>query len=98
MEVTRNHYLAIGLILVLLGLQFRFVQSLHLTPETSSFLAERLDKRKKADSNPLMSILPKSIPGVSSQKTIRPPRWIGYALISVGAVLMVQSLGMKKPD
>lgn len=97
MEMNRNHYMAIGLILVLLGLQFRYVESLRLTPETTNFLAKRLRRDKSSSSNPLMSILPKTGPA-SSQKTIRPPRWLGYSLLSIGAVLIVQSLGMKRPE
>jgi hypothetical protein len=97
MEFNRNHYMAIGLILVLLGLQFRYVESLRLTPQTTKFLAEKL-RKEQPPSNPLMSILPKSTPAVAPQKTIRPPKWLGYSLISIGAVLIVQSLGMRKPE
>lgn len=98
MEMNRNHYMAIGLILVLLGLQFRFVESLRLTPETTKFLAKKIGKDKSPTSNPLMAILPKTAPELAAQKTIRPPKWLGYSLISIGAVLMVQSLGMKRPE
>lgn len=97
MEINRNHYLAIGLVLVLLGIQFRCVDSLQLTPETTQFLAKRM-KKKPESANPLMAILPKTTSSLAPQKTIRPPKWLGYSLLSIGAVLMVQSLGMKKPE
>lgn len=97
MDMNRNHFLAFGLVLVVLGVQFRYVDSLQLTPETTQFLAKRL-KKKPAPTNPLMAILPSTAPAVAPQKTIRPPKWLGYSLLSIGAVLIVQSLGMRKPE
>lgn len=97
MEMNRYHYMALGLVLVLLGVQFRYVDSLRLTPQTTQFLAKKFGK-KPAPTNPLMSILPKTAPAIQPQKTIRPPKWLGYSLLSIGAVLMFQSLMMKKPE
>ena len=45
MELNRNHYLVLGVILLLLGIQFRFVETYHLTDETSQFLSERMERR-----------------------------------------------------
>jgi hypothetical protein len=33
----------------------------------------------------------------TNRKRIRPPRWLHYALLSIGGVLMLHSLAMKKP-
>ncbi len=44
-------------------------------------------------SKPSAAANPTNVPG----KILRPPEWIGYAFLSVGAVLFLQSLTMKKP-
>ena len=96
MELNRNHYLGIGLIVLLLGLQFRFVDSFQLTEDTTKFLAKRLKKETVVTQNPLAVIFRQANPE-AVKKTIHPPKWIGWSMISVGAVLVIQSLGMKKP-
>ena len=96
-ELNRNHYLALGTVLVLLGVQFRFVESFMLNEQTSRFIAERIQKKKQqqVDPNPFSALL--SIPGASPRKTVRPPRWLGWSLISVGAVLILHSMAMRRP-
>ena len=47
LEFNRNHYFAIGLIVLLLGIQFRFVESYLLSKETSQFIQKRIDRRRK---------------------------------------------------
>ena len=41
MDITRNQYFFAGLLFVLLGGQFRLVESFELTPNFTQFLAER---------------------------------------------------------
>ena len=95
MEVNRNHLFIIGLILMLVGLQFRFVQSFQLTTETTRFIHEKIEKKPPVSQSPLMAILPNN--GANGPKrTFHPPKWLGWALISVGGVLVVKSLGMRK--
>ena len=95
MEFNRNHLFAIGTVLVLLGIQFRYVQSVQLNEKSSRFIVERIEKRKAANAKPLTAIL--TDPGSVSRKTIQPPQWLGWALISVGAVSILHSFAMKKP-
>ncbi|HUG68530.1 MAG TPA: hypothetical protein VMM76_12325 [Pirellulaceae bacterium] len=96
MELNRNHYLGIGLVVLLLGLQFRFVDSFQLTEDTTRFLAKRFKKETAVSQSPLATIFGQANP-VAMRKTVRPPKWIGWSMISIGGVLVVQSLGMRKP-
>ena len=94
MELNRNQFFFLGLILLLMGAQFRMVGSYLLTEDTTQLLAERVsattgDEQYASFSNSL---------GSASQREIHPPEWLGWCLISVGAVLVLQSLAMKRPD
>jgi hypothetical protein len=96
MELNRNHYLGIGLVVLLLGLQFRFVDSFQLTEDTTKILAKRFKKETVVSQSPLAVIFGQTNP-VVMKKTVRPPKWIGWSMISIGGVLVIQSLGMRKP-
>ncbi|TWT30118.1 hypothetical protein [Blastopirellula retiformator] len=98
MELNRNQYFMIGLIVLALGIQFRVVESVTLTEEASSFIAKRIVKQQAASGE----IPPAFVPAAESQatstkRTINPPEWLGWALISVGGVLILHSLAMQKP-
>jgi hypothetical protein len=94
MEFNRNHFFALGLVLALIGVQLRNVESYTLSERTSKFLTERL-QRTGGDADGVRPLLA-SI-GPSPRHTIRPPNWLGFALLSVGSVLVLHSLAMKKP-
>ena len=93
--LNRNHYFVIGIVLLLLGLQFRFVESYSLTPETSEFIAERFEE-PEGWSATLPNLLAITTP--DSRKIINTPRWLGYALLSIGAIVSLHSMAMKKPE
>ena len=100
MELNRNQYFMIGLVLLFLGLQFKFVESYVLTDDAAKFVAKRLGKDKPAEgagvvSQSFMSVASAS-PG-AQQRTVQPPAWLGWALMSVGAVLILHSLAMTRP-
>ena len=81
----RHHMLLAGLLLFFAGIQFRVVQSFTLSEKSSTFVATRMG------TGPQQAIW-QSAP---LRKVIEPPRWLGLALMSVGAVLTVKSLSMK---
>lgn len=83
----RNHILFAGLLLFLLGLQFRLVPSFSLNERSSRFVSARLGDR----GTPAAGVWPGQQPG----RSIHPPRWLGLALMSAGAVLTIKSLSMK---
>jgi len=46
MEINRNQYFLIGLVILLLGLQVRMVETYVLNEKASKFLAERLSPER----------------------------------------------------
>ena len=95
MDINRNQWFLAGLVLLLLGLQFHAIHSFVLTPELTKFLADRTGHPIAAADNAMGAVVNA---GVVPPKTITPPEWLSWALLSLGAVLVLQSLSMKKPD
>ena len=96
MDINRNQYFLAGLVLLLLGFQLRLTDSVELTPECVSFLGQHSNQ---------LSILAHSAvdAGAGSEvkpppKTVKPPEWLGWALLSLGAVLVLHSMAMTRPD
>ena len=90
MEFNRNQFFMVGIFLLLLGIQFRMVDSATLNEKTTRFLAARAS----ATTSAAASFLPTS---TVPKKVVRPPQWLGWSLMSVGAVCILHSLAMKRP-
>ena len=89
MELNRNHYFMAGVVLLLLGIQLRMIDAFVLNESTTRFLSQRAGGAATA------AILPAI--GPAPRKTVRPPDWLGWALMSVGSVLVLHALAMKGP-
>ena len=85
MIAKRQHLLLAGLLLFFAGVQFRIVQSVTLSERTSRFVAAEMGGQAQ-------QAMWETVP---IRKVIVPPRWLGLALMSVGAVLTVKSMAMK---
>ena len=88
MELNRNQFFMAGIFVLLIGIQFRLLDSATLNEKTTAFLL------KHSSSASTMAIMP--LTGMA-KKVIHPAPWIGWSLISVGAVCILHSLAMKKP-
>ena len=99
MELNRNQYFFAGLLVLLIGVQLRMVSSYVLTPETTRLLAQNSQATATASPPPLAFSASSSAPALpTTRKVVRPPEWLGWCLMSVGAVLILHSLSMKKPE
>ena len=97
MEMNRNQFFLLGMVIFLLGLQFRLVDSYVLTPKATKLLAEKTG-------HPMAAAIEAADTLSGSEKTVAPPHrlkqpeWLGWSLMSIGAVLILHSMAMKKPD
>ncbi len=96
MDVNRNQYFLVGLVVLFFGLQVRFVDSYVLTPEFTQILAERTGHPLAAVNAATAVVTPSQTP--LARKTVRPPEFVGWALLSFGSVLILHSLSMKRPE
>ncbi len=94
MDINRNQFFMVGVIVLLLGIQFRAVDTFVFNDKFTKFVAERLPSTSNAEASAL-SFYPSGAPMVG--KTFKPPQWLGWSLLSVGSVLILHSLAMKKP-
>ncbi len=101
MEINRNQYFAIGVVVLLLGIQFRYVESFTLNKDTSTLIRKRLSKKKTpalVANNSSFSDYFGTRPVLQSNIKLTPPKWIGWALLSTGGVLVLHSLAVPKPE
>lgn len=90
-----------GLVILLVGLQLRTVESYVLTQKASRFVQEKLSsdnllarddpygyRVRSYDSVMLSS-------GPVTPQRVTPPRWLGWALISIGAVMILHGVTTK---
>ena len=97
MAFNRRHVLMLGVVVFAVGLQFRIFESVVLNEPSSRFIAEKLS-RAEPGAQTVQNVLTTSASIPAAKRTIKPPVWIGWAIISVGAVLVLHSLAMSGPD
>ncbi len=92
MEFNRNQFFLLGMLLLLLGVQFRMVDSFQLNDKVTKVLANHSQQTPTAT---IASLIPADAP--LPHKVIHPPQWLGYSMISIGSVLILHALAMTKP-
>jgi hypothetical protein len=96
MDITRYHVFLVGTVVVLLGIELRFVDSVVLTPKATRFLAEQTGNPAAAAADAIGS-LPGGEAALPS-KVLHPPEWLSWFFVSLGSVLILQSCAMVKPS
>jgi hypothetical protein len=94
MDISRNQYFFMGILCLFLGGEVLLVDSFDVNPDFAQFLADRTSHPLASVSATTQTLVQSDRPLV--KKTIRPPRWLGGFLLSVGSVLVLHSWGMKK--
>jgi len=94
MDWDRNRYFALGMILFLLGIQFRSVESFVLNESTTRALHRFAKQSQIASSGGMTDMFMSVAP--SPKKSIRPPNWLGWVLLTTGAVIGLHSLAIPR--
>jgi hypothetical protein len=99
MDLNRYHFFILGVVVLLAGIQFRFVDSFVLNESATRFVAEKFGTPGQgANANTTLPMLELAGSGTSGPlRTIKPPVWLSWALISGGSVLVLHSLALRKP-
>ncbi|WP_237607403.1 hypothetical protein [Roseimaritima sediminicola] len=92
--MDRNRYFLIGMLLILIGIQFRMVESVVLNEQTTRALARVTNTKAVANSDMMSSLLMQVYP--APKKRIVPPRWIGLAMIAIGAVVSLHAIAIPR--
>src|SRR3954462_14439646 len=98
-QLNRNQYFLAGLVILMLGLQLRVVEGFVLNERATQVRHQRLQqiKGQQVASTSESATLLASAPPAGHQHTLYPPRWLGWSLVSVGSVLVLYSLALKRP-
>ncbi len=94
MQFNRNQWFLAGIVILLLGIQLRYVETFVLNERTTQFLAQRMKDADFVASNDVGTSLAATSP--VAKKPITPPRWLGWSFVSIGSVVLLHSLAMKK--
>jgi len=98
MDFNRNQYFMAGLVVFMLGIQLRFVDGFVLNERATQVLRQRVQQMRGpqvASASESATLFASSLPGINH--VIHPPGWLGWSLVSVGSVLILYSLALKKP-
>ena len=96
MELNRNQYFMAGLVLLLLGIQLRVVEAFVLNERATQFVTQRIQQIKgQASPGDATTLVAAQVP--AGKHRLQRPKWLGYSIISIGGVLVLYSLALKKP-
>lgn len=96
MALDRNRYFMFGVILFLLGIQFRMVDSFVLNEGSAQALQRIAKQAKVADANRASAnTFMQSAPAIN--KTFKHPPWLGFVLLTAGGVMSLHALVLPKP-
>ena len=89
-----TRYYIVGIVALMIGLQFRAVDSFVLTQRASTFIEQKVRTSGVQTESPYASVLMTA--GPVPKKTLTPPRWMGWALLSVGGVMMLHGVSSRR--
>ena len=95
--MNRNQFFMFGVIALLLGLQFLVTYEYVLTPACTKFLAEKTG-HPMSGAIETADTFSFSQATVAPSKTLQPPPWLGWLFSSIGAVLILHAMALKRPE
>ena len=95
MDIDRNRYFMFGVVLFLLGLQFRLVDSFVLNENSTRALHRFSQRSNIIDSNLATNVY---MQVGTPKKSLRPPNWLGFVLLSVGGVICLHAMVLPRRE
>lgn len=95
MEFNRHHYFIMGIVVLLLGMQLRMVDSYVLNEDATKFLMSQSSDPAVKAAVTAKEFMPAA--GPAPRKTVVPPQWAGWAALSLGSVLVLHALALPRP-
>ncbi len=95
MDFDRNRYFMVGLLIFLMGVQFRMVESFVLNESSTRALARIAKDTQLASTDTATEMYLNLAP--SPRKTVKPPNWLGWALLTMGGVCCLHALALPRP-
>ncbi|UUO05874.1 hypothetical protein M4951_21215 [Blastopirellula sp. J2-11] len=86
------HAIYLGVILLLAGVTLKSVESFTLTPTATRLLSRHAGPSTETTEGALQSMI---VENTDQRHMIRPRSWIGWGLLSAGAVLVVHGIILK---
>ena len=96
MDINRNQFFMVGVLVLLLGIQFRVVDRYVLNDKATRVLANRMAGEDSAQAAALRAADATNSP--IPRHVVEPPDWSGWCMMSIGSVLILHSLALRKPD
>ena len=94
MSLYRNRYFLLGVLLILLGVQFRMIDSFVLNERATQVLARVTKSGPVANNSPMNSLMMRFSPPPT--KRVQPPRWLGLAMIALGSVISLHAVAIPR--
>ncbi|MBX3420729.1 MAG: hypothetical protein KF752_04150 [Pirellulaceae bacterium] len=94
MDFDRNRYFMVGILVFLLGMQFRMVESFVLNETSTRALARIAKDTQLANTGYGTQMYMNMHP--SPMKTVKPPAWLGWAMLTVGGVICLHAMVLPK--
>ncbi len=97
--MNRQRVFLVGVVCLLIGLQFRYVQSVTLTPQAAEFVRDQFGATPAvASAGPLSNSLLSAKNHAPANRVFNPPGWLGWSLLSLGSVFVLYSFVLKNPS
>lgn len=96
-EFDRNRYFMIGVLLFLLGIQFRMVESFVLNEPSTRVLARLTKGSQYATAGDIGTQMYLNM-HPSPKKQLKPPTWLGWALLTSGGVICLHAMVLPKSN
>ena len=81
--------IVVGIVLLVLGLQLRAIEAFVCTPETTQLLSKWTGPDEQTAQGAFQRLV---VEKTERRHVVKPPNWLGWAVLSIGFVLTVHGL------